>query len=220
MADMTMGALLHTLSDTNDCAMREAVRGDCRRMRVACDILTNPEAMLDDKLVGQVGTLADALVECARKAAGAAVECAPEAKAPEAPEAEGEPAPAAEGEQETEPAVEAYQIPLERGTLEPERKITMEKVTRKLDENQRHQEELEREQAAALAEDTAREQAKLDEDLTGKVAVAEPALDIRGERTRKGSIEPEEPDAKASGVLADLSDEMRAEQPVPRSMRV
>ena len=96
----------------------------------------------------------------------------------------------------------------------------MEKVTRKLDENQKHQEELEREQAAALAEDAAREQAKLDEDLTGKVAVAEPALEIRGERTRKGSIEPEEPDAKANGVLADLSDEMRAEQPVPRSMRV
>ena len=217
MADMTMGALLHTLSDTNDHAMRETVRGDCQRMRVACDILTNSEAMLDEALVGQVGTLADALVECARKAAGAAVECAPEAKASHA---EGEPTPAAEAEQEAEPAVEAYQIPLERGTLEPERKITMEKVTRKLDENQKHQEELEREQAASLAEDAAREQAKLDEDLTGKVAVAEPALEIRGERTRKGSIEPEEPDAKANGVLADLSDEMRAEQPVPRSMRV
>ena len=219
MADMTMGALLHTLSDTNDCAMREAVRGDCRRMRVACDILTNAEAMLDEELVGQVAALADALVECARKAAGAAVECAPEAKTREtAPE----PAPAAEGEQEAEPepAVEAYQIPLERRTLEPERKITMEKVTRRLDENQRHQEELEREQAAALAEDIAREQAKLDEDLTDKVAVAKPALDIRGERTRKGSITPEEPDEKADGVLADLSDEMRAEQPVPRSMRV
>ena len=217
MADMTMGALLHTLSDTNNCAMREAVRGDCSRMRVACDILTNAEAMLDEELVGQVDALADALVECARKAAGAAVECASEAKVSEATP---EPAPAAEGEEAAEPAVEAYQIPRERGTLEPERKITMEKVTRKLDENQRHQEELEREQAAALAEDAAREQARLDEDLTGKVAVAQPALDIRGERTRKGSIEPEEPDAKANGVLADLSDEMRAEQPVPRSMHV